>query len=180
MKLIKHLALAAFLTLSVFLAVSYSSCSKDSCGDVTCMKGKCNGGLCACDTGVGGANCEIIYRNLYAHTYKGNPPGNSIHTDSVNTLVFTPDITDTTNFSTMHVQWNDTGTQVVLLPITLANYSSTGSTFTVTPTPVVILTGPVVYTGSGSVNGTTASMELQETHPNGSVSILHFYNFARQ
>src|SRR5438045_3834136 len=105
MKSIKNIALSAFLTLSIFCTVCYSSCSKNEAGAVTCMnKGTNGGGVCTCFLGTGGGNCETIYRNLYAHTYKGNPPLNAPHSDSNNTLVFTPDA-DTANFTTMHVLW---------------------------------------------------------------------------
>jgi hypothetical protein len=184
MKSIKLIALGVMLTLGIFCAAFYSSCSKDTCGAVTCLnRGVCGGGICTCPTGggIGGANCDIVYRDIYAHKYQGNPPGNSPHTDSNNTLVFVADVNDTVNYNTMHLTWNDTNTKVVELPITLANNTAVGSTFSVTPTTITSPSGQLlVYTGNGSVNGTTASLLLNEQDTSGAVKILHFDNFYRQ
>src|SRR5476649_1593329 len=61
MKSIKHIALGAFLTLSAFCAVLYTSCTKDACKDVTCQNGgTCSGGNCTCPTGWIGTNCQTL------------------------------------------------------------------------------------------------------------------------
>lgn len=63
MKSIKRIALSAFLTVSAFCAVLYTSCSKDECKDVVCQNGGvCSGGTCTCVTGYEGANCETAVR----------------------------------------------------------------------------------------------------------------------
>src|SRR5579872_2246509 len=72
MKLFKQIALTAFLLTGIFCAVVYTSCQKDVCKGVTCLNNtQCSGGSCVCPPGIGGNNCEIIYRNLYAFSYKG-------------------------------------------------------------------------------------------------------------
>lgn len=59
MKSIKHIAFAAFLTLSAFCAIFYVSCSKDPCKGVTCNNGgTCSSGNCTCPTGWIGSNCQ--------------------------------------------------------------------------------------------------------------------------
>ncbi len=175
MKSIKHIVIGAFLALGAFCAVLYSSCSKDACKAVTCLnKGTCNGGTCNCPTGIGGLNCEKIYRKQYAFTYRGIATYGIIHTDTNNTLTFNP-VGDTT-YTKMQLVWSDPGFPVISLPITLTNSSSTGSDFNVVSTTVDTFT----YTGSGSVNGTIASLSLTKTHANGPSIIVTFTDFNRQ
>lgn len=51
--------LAAFITLFAFTAVTYTSCKKDKCKDVTCQNGgTCSDGNCSCPTGYSGTLCE--------------------------------------------------------------------------------------------------------------------------
>ena len=84
MKVVKYIALCAFLAIGMFYVVVYSSsCNKDACKGVTCLnQGKCNGGNCTCDTGTGGSNCQTIYRELYANSYLGNAVVTYSHLDS--------------------------------------------------------------------------------------------------
>src|SRR5580658_8335639 len=99
MKSLKLIVLSVILTLSVFCGLWSTSCSKDACKGVTCLNyGTCGGGICRCDSGLGGPTCEIIYRNLYANTYLGNGTDDSGHQYINNTLVFATG-TDTTNFN---------------------------------------------------------------------------------
>ena len=177
MKSIKQIALSAFITLSVFCAVLYTSCSKDACKGVTCLnKGTCSGGTCTCPSGIGGNNCQTIYRLLYANTYKGVATYSIVHADTNNTMVFTAGIDST--YNQMKMVWTDTGTTVITMPITLSNSSSTGADFTITPTNAGIYT----YTGSGNVNGTTASavLKLTQTNGQGQPILVTLANFNRQ
>lgn len=175
MRSIKHIALGSFLTLSVFSAVIYASCSKDACKGVSCLnKGACNSGICSCPTGIGGSNCEKIYRKSYAFVYKGIATYNIISADSNNTLTFTAP--NDTNYTKMQLVWNNPGFPAIGLPIVLTNSSDNGSNFTITTTTVDTFT----YNGSGSVNGTTASMVVSKTHPNGPKIIVYLNDFNRQ
>jgi len=179
MKSIKQVALGAFLTLCVFCAVLYSSsCSKDSCGSVTCLnQSKCSAGICGpCKTGTSGTNCEIAYRNIYASTYRGSHPDTSRPTDTTSTLKFIADVADTADFSTMHVEWRDTGTLKVNLAIRLNNSTPSGSTFSIDSTVV----GGVAYSGYGNINGNTANMDLRQTFTGGNVVILRFINYYKK
>ena len=163
MKSLKHIAVSALLAISVLCVVWYSSCSKDACKGVTCMNyGMCSGGSCICDSGTGGNNCEVIYRNLYSNTYSGvavfsfNTADtiDRAHADTSNTLVFSH--TADTLFNNMQVIWQDSSSQVTL-PIVLSNNTAAGSDFKVNG-PVTI--GNYTYTGSGSVSITAASLTL--------------------
>jgi hypothetical protein len=61
MKSIKYIALSAFVTISAFCAVLYTSCTKDACKGVTCQHGgTCSGGNCTCPVGYEGANCQTL------------------------------------------------------------------------------------------------------------------------
>lgn len=183
MKSIKYIITSAFVTLSVFGAVIYSSCSKDTCGAVTCLnKGTCSGGLCMCTEGIGGNNCETIYRNKYAYVYSGNASFASSVIDSAyvnfidtnNTLSFAP-TNDTTNYNTMMLTWRGTGSYGATMAITLSNNNSAGSNFTIEKTVV----DTVYYTGSGTVSSNSASLTLKEWHRNSPSIIISLHNFTR-
>ena len=181
MKSIKHIALGAFFTLCVFCVVVQSSCSKNEGAAVTCLNGGKNaGGICNCVVGTSGVNCEIVYRKLYGASYKGTTLGNIGYTDTGSVLIFSPDTQDTADYTTMHVTWLDTNLTVVTLPIKLTNFSAVGATFNIVETTL----SNVVYKGGGSINGTTASMYLNEYTPNpgGSPNVvnLRFNDFYKK
>lgn len=70
MKSIKYIALSAFLTLSAFCAVLYSSCTKDECKDVACQNGGvCTGGNCTCTAGYEGTRCEKEVRAKFIKSW---------------------------------------------------------------------------------------------------------------
>jgi len=205
MKSIKLIALSLVMMLGVFCAVLYSSCQKNGCSGVTCLnEGSCGGGLCSCKTGIGGANCETIYRNFYVGTYTGNATyyttidstDSNVITGKIdtfhatqtttyanNTLVFSG--TDTTNYENAVLVWNNgNGTQVISTNITLANNSATGSTFSFTPISSTVkydtTNYPIVITGSGSVNGTNATLNLLQLGPHDTTSIVITLNCTHQ
>jgi hypothetical protein len=73
MKSIKHIALSAFLTLSAFCAVVYTSCNKDACKGVVCQNGgTCSGGTCTCVTGYEGTNCETKSRDKFVKSWSAS------------------------------------------------------------------------------------------------------------
>lgn len=186
MRTFKHIALSTIITLSVFGAVLYTSCAKNGCKGVTCLNGGiCSGGICtSCPPGIGGNNCEIIYRKLYAYSYKGSATYNSsvvdssyiIRTDTGNILMFS--YLNDSNYTKMQVTWNRTGGKpTVVMPIILSNNSASGSTFSIsTPTTVDTFT----YSGSGSVSATTASLNLTESHPHSPSVIVTLSNLIKQ
>lgn len=177
MRPIKQIALAAIVTLGTFSALVYSSCSKDECGAVTCLNhGTCMGGICKCPSGADGANCEIVYRKRYAGIFKGVPPDDPT-SDTTNTLIFTSNDDDTTNYNTMDVTWVDTtANSVVTLPIELSSHSTGGSNFSVTPTTL----NSVSYTGTGFLNNGMVSFQMKRRYANGSYNVVNFNNYIKQ
>ena len=177
MKSIRLVALSALMTVGTFAAIVYSSCTKDACKGVTCQNnGTCSGGACKCPSGVGGANCETVYRTLYAYTYKGNGTDNLGGTYTNNKLIFSIG-SDTSDYTKMSLQWVDgSGVGVVTMPIMIANNTASGSTFTVVSTTSDTFT----YTGTGTVNGATANLSLTEATPHAPAVIYTFNNFNKQ
>jgi len=173
-----------------------SSCTKDACKGVTCLhKGMCGGGSCICiDSGIGGQNCEIIYRELYKNTYLGNTvisygsldspvvdTGYVNYTAGNNTLKFS--VVNDTAFSQMQLVWNDAGgSQILQTDITLANNGPTGSTFKVLATQGSGLWNSYSFQGSGSVNGTNATLNLTATTSDTTKPAMTFTlsNFSKQ
>lgn len=52
----KHL----ILLLSLLIISLFSSCSSDPCEEVICVNGACDDGICACEEGYTGAQCDEI------------------------------------------------------------------------------------------------------------------------
>ena len=145
----------------------------------------CGGGTCICKPGIAGTNCEIVYRNLYAYSYKGNlrmtgqlDTVRSIDSNLYNYNMIFNAGTDTADYTTMTLEWSDsTGRDVLSMPIVLRNNSNSGSDFTVP----AITKDTFTYAGAGSVSSTAASMTLTRTHPHGSTKVVFsFNNFSRQ
>ena len=172
MKLIKQIALSILLVLGISGIVIYTSCTKDACKTVNCLNGGiCSGGSCNCvDSGTGGTNCQIVYRQLYNNTYLGNAiisyspldsaaidSGYANHTDDSNTLVFQKG--SDSALAPMQLTWKDGKNVMLTPPITLINNTATGATFLIPPTTG----GPhgaYSIRGSGSVSATNASVNL--------------------
>ena len=176
MKSVKYIVLSAILAVGDFYVAIYtSSCTKDACKAVTCMnKGACSGGRCTCAEGIGGLNCETIYRMLYKNSYVGNAvvtysqPDSAVidsafysvysgRTNDNNVLAFS--VGNDTSFSKMQLMWTDPSGQLLHTTITLGNNTSTGSTFTIDS----VHGGPgdsFTVSGIGSVNATNASLNV--------------------
>lgn len=177
MRPINQIALAAIVTLGTFSALVYSSCSKDECGAVTCLNhGTCLGGICKCPSGADGANCEIVYRKMYAGVFKGVPPDDPT-SDTTNSLIFTSNDDDTANYNTMDVTWVDTAANtVVTMPLELSSNFRGGSNFAITPTTQ----NSILYTGNGFLNNGTVTMQLKRRYTNGSYDVVNFSNYIKQ
>lgn len=175
MRHFRFVLLGIFATLGTFLVVSYSSCSKDSCKDITCLhKTKCNAGLCVCPPGIDGANCEIVYRERYASQYVGLSPIDTM-ADTTNTLVFST-TSDTTDYNNMDVTWlNDSGSTIVNMALKLSNNQASGSSFTIQPTTSDIYT----FTGNGTINGNLVTMLLNRRDTAGVVVTYNFLNYIK-
>lgn len=176
MKSNKYILLSAIVTLLVLGGVLYSSCSKDVCKAVTCINGGvCSGGSCICmQKGVGGLNCEIIYRDLYKNVYKGSGTNDTGLAYIDNTLTFSAGFD--TSYTQMQLIWNNHGASVVDMNITLNSNTTSGSTFTISPRTV----NAKVYTGFGNVNGVNASVTINEMQPDSTVRVIMLNNFTKQ
>ena len=188
MKLVKQIALGAFLALCISCVFIYGSCTKDACKAVTCLNGSsCYGGGCMCDSGIGGTNCQTVYRQLYGNTYVGNaiisyaPTDTTFvsYTENNNTQTFSYG-TDST-YTLMTLVYKDNSGTVFTCPINLMNNTPTGSTFKVGP----IKGGAgnaFTYNGTGSVNSTIASVNLSATPDDTTKSVVHITlsNFSKQ
>jgi len=175
MKSIKYFLVSVILALTIISAGIYSSCTKDACKTTNCINGgTCGGGNCTCPTGIGGLNCEIIYRNLYANTYKGSGADDSGKPYIDNIFSFT--VGADSNYVQMQLAWNNAGPHLINFPITLANNTANGSTFTIAQTTVDSFT----YTGSGSVNSNLASLTLRQISTDSTIRIIILNNFIRQ
>lgn len=178
MKSFKQIALGAALTIGAFSATLYTSCNQDECKDVVCQNGgTCTEGKCTCPSGVGGTNCETIYRTGYTNTYKGNGTDNATPAGTYTDwrMTFSTVGTDLTKMEI--VLKDNTSAPVVTLPITLSAMTATGSVFTITSTSA----NGATYTGTGNVSNSIASMTLTEKDNTTSAVVVYtFTNMAKQ
>ena len=156
----KQIAIAVILLTGIFCAVLYTSCSKDACKGITCLNNApCSGGMCTCPSGVGGNNCQTIYRLQYKGTYVGIgfKDTGSLTTESA-IMVFNP--TADSIYTNMTVVITDSSNHIVnvTLPITLSNITASGSAFTLKTS--VINDTTTIISGTGNVSATSASLNL--------------------
>jgi len=187
MKLLRQIVLSILLTSGVFAAVIYTSCTKDACKGVTCLNGGiCSGGTCNCNKpGIGGVNCEIVYRKFYAFPYYGmvHAVGNldslrTVDSNIINNgLIFNAG-SDTVDYNNMSVNWNDSARKLIVnLPLKLKNNNVSGSDFVIDSVHADTFT----YSGYGSITTANASMTLTRWHPHGSSKVIFTFNsFTRQ
>jgi len=168
--------LAGVTLFGVAGSVFYSSCAKDQCGAIQCINhGTCNNGQCRCLPGTGGANCQTIYRDAYRGDYRGVPPNDSMST-YMHTLQFRYTDGDTL-YKEMDMLWIDENNQTVAnVQINFMEQSLTSSTFSVVPTTA----GGVTYTGNGTVNDRTATVQMKRTYAGGGHDIVFFNSYAKQ
>ena len=176
MKSTKYILLGVVAALFVVCAGLYSSCTRDVCKTVTCTNfGTCGGGSCICPDGIGGLNCEVIYRKLYEHQYKGSGADDSGRLYNNNTLTFNS--TADTAFTKMQIVWDNHGPKQINMDIKLSSNTSQGSTFTITSTKV----DSSVYSGFGTVNKTSASLTITELRTtDSSVRTILLHDFVKQ
>ncbi len=56
--MLRSVLLSSALTIGLFGVVTYSSCVKDECENVSCLNGgSCKDGVCKCPSGYTGSNC---------------------------------------------------------------------------------------------------------------------------
>ena len=192
MRSIKHIALSIILTLGVFGAVLYTSCSKSACKGVTCLNGAtCSGGICqGCPNGIGGNNCEIVYRQLYNHTYDGFATyyNQKVRHDSVfvdSSYVIRVDTGNTLTFMSgndsvytqTQMTWSRPGQTSASTTIVLANNTANGSSFTTLSTFQI---DTFSCTGSGTISGSNATLNIIATPPHSPAILITLNNLAIQ
>lgn len=174
MKLIRHIALTTMLTVGAFSVITYTSCNKDNCKNVVCENGgTCNStdGSCTCPTGYSGSTCGTAVRTTYVGTYKGNGSDNNGGSYSGWSMVFATSGTDAKAMSMTLLDANNAAQ--LAFTVTLA----TNTTFTVDAKT----NGNYSYTGSGSIDGNTASLTLTETdNTTSNVLVYTFSNMLKQ
>ena len=166
MKPFSIIVLSTLFILCIFMGV-YSSCTKDACKGTTCLNtGTCSGGICSCPTGVGGNNCEIVYRNSYVNIYEGNGKCDTLLPDSSSTVktsqgfvnsTLTFDTSGTTSLVNMNMTLRDSlGLVNMMFSITLGNLTANGSTFSIEPTAI----NGLHFSGTGTISATVATLSL--------------------
>lgn len=72
MRFWKTTLLASSIFLAIAGIVTYSSCEKDACTNVSCQHGgSCNGGACRCPTGYDDPTCGTRTTDRFAGVYAG-------------------------------------------------------------------------------------------------------------
>lgn len=173
MRSVKHILLGVFVTLCVVGATLYSSCSKDVCKAVNCINGgTCGGGTCFCRDGVGGLNCEVIYRKKYENVYKGSGFDDTGKIYMDNTLSFTsaPD----TSYTQMNLFWTNPGGITANFKIKLIENTANGSSFTTDS----VVSGSTTYFGVGTVDAVKASLTITVRHDS-IKHIITLHNFVK-
>jgi len=200
MRLTRHIALSILFISGLFSAMFYTSCKTDNCHNTTCLHERnpakptrCAGGVCNCEgktSGLGGNNCEIVYRDAYIGTYQGSAvytssvdidtvmAGDTVfvsYADTNNTLAFNSSGFDSI-YNKVRLTWNRPGKPSVFAEITLENFSSSGATFSFPGTTVDTFT----YSGTGNVSGSNASLTLIESRPHSPAVIVTLSNFSKR
>ena len=69
---LRNILVTAFITTSIFSAITYTACTKDHCNNVACLNGgACDGGNCVCPTGYEGNRCQTYSRDKFVGNYNG-------------------------------------------------------------------------------------------------------------
>lgn len=72
MKFWKYSMFTAVVFMSIASAVTYTSCTRDSCKAIKCRNGGvCNDQFCMCPDGYEGTQCEILSRQKFIGRYYG-------------------------------------------------------------------------------------------------------------
>lgn len=178
MRPIKQILLGAVVALFVsFLAFNTTSCSRDECGGMFCYNyGTCSRGKCVCKKeGTGGTNCEIVYRDLFTGTYQGKAPVDTVADTTLHRLVFRKNEDRPDDWETVNIIWEDRPDTALMstFVVRLRNYTKTGADFDfIAP----VQNNGYSYTGTGSVNGNTANLQLKETNTLTNTSRVFLFN----
>ncbi len=161
MKSIRNIALTALLTVGAFSAITYTSCNPDKCKDVVCQNGgTCSEGVCTCASYYTGTLCADQIRTKYYNSYKGNGTDSDGDTYTGWTMKFYK-VGDDAKVLGMDILDN-TNASVESFTVTLQS----NTTFKVDSKT----TAGTTYSGTGSVNETTASLTLVAVDGSGTLT----------
>lgn len=175
MKLFRHIAFSALLTVGAFSAITYTACNKDACSGVTCNNGgTCSGGNCTCPTGVAGTHCDTLLKVTYSNSYKGNGYDNATPSNSYTGWTLKFGTTSSTDPTAMTLDVLDNN-NVPQLAFTIHLTSNTA--FTVDAKT----SSSFNYSGSGTISASIASLTLTEAATSGvSTTVYTFNNMIKQ
>lgn len=145
------------------LILSLSACQKDQCKDVDCNgNGQCIIGVCDCDEGYEGPNCETIQREKFIGSYRGSESCITGNYDYFLSISSSP----TSVAEILINNLFESGESVV------ARMGSDGYSFVIPSQPM----GSSTVSGSGSLSGITItitfSVNLQGSIDNCSLSMF--------
>lgn len=84
----KSMAFAVLGTLSIFSAVTYTSCERDKCKQIACAYGGvCTDGECLCVAGYEGPQCETINRTRFLDAWNVTEDGSLTDAAQYNVVV---------------------------------------------------------------------------------------------
>ena len=154
MKKLKTILLAGVLTAGIFSTAVFTSCNSDACADVVCSNGgSCVDGTCACPAGYEGAKCETESRTKLIGNYLMSGTDNTGGTYTNIPATTTTSSTSKTKFlfAVASVGLSLTCTMSGANAFVIDNQTLSGST----------------YSGSGTYNGSTLTMVLNEVDNTG-------------
>ena len=152
MKKIKLFSLAAALTFGI---VALNSCTEDKCKDVVCSNGGvCMDGTCYCEAGYEGTTCQTEQRAKFLGSY-------SVSSGSVSC-----DSTGNSNISQgTSVSISISSSSVSKVSIVFAGISLSGNVNGSNVTLDQATLNNFTYSGTGSINGNTLTMSINEQDP---------------
>ena len=156
MKNLKSILIAGFLTVGTFATSVFTSCNPDACKDVVCNNGgTCTDGTCSCVAGFEGTNCDTESRTKIFGSFllSGTDSDGDTYTN-INTTVSTSSSSATKFIFS-----------VPLAALSLTCTMTGANTFTIDQTTV----SGVTTTGSGTYNGTTLTISINQNDAAGTL-----------
>ena len=148
------------MTLGIFSAVVYSSCSKTKCGSVVCQNGSvCESNKCVCPTGYSGADCgtqwSTEFLGSYSCTQSCSPiAGNPSYTSIISTYSYSgQDSVSISNFGGNNINLIagvDSNNMIYVSPSATSNITAKG-TYNST-TKVLTMKYSIALSGGTSVS----------------------------
>ena len=161
--LIGCLTVVCLASSSLFIGCSSK---KDACSGVTCFNGgACKNGSCSCPAGLGGSQCGLDYRSVYANVYLGSGTDNEMVPRTLSSYQVTMNYNNDSNYTVMSLlaqNLNSAGVYVTHFsaPIVMDNFTSASAGFTITPT---VNAQGFRISGTGTISASAISMTVTET-----------------